>query len=102
MWVVYSLPCPMTTRAEGTCIEEASRFAQVIFGLPDSATCTFRFLARRQDGVRKDKGSQWTEEARKELHFPRLGLCDNQSPQVLLPLALTFRVPQPVMSHLEG
>ena len=47
MWMVYSLPHPMTTRAERTCMEDDACFAQVIFSLPDSATCTFRFLARR-------------------------------------------------------
>lgn len=48
--------------------EDASCFAHITFSLPDSATCVFKSWPEEMDGVREDKGLQWTEEA-----FPRPG-----------------------------
>lgn len=52
------------------------------------------------DGVREDKGLEWTEEAFKELS--NLRFHDNHHQKVQLPFALPLRVPQLIVPSLEG
>lgn len=82
VWAISSLLRPTTTRAAGACMEDASRFAQVTFSLPDSATWVFGSMAggsgwcqRRQRPAVDWRGWQGVPLPKPELHDNKSSMC---------------------------